>query len=149
MRSLEKIMKSVFSFLFFCFFFLSLHCSSQACSSSLLGFDVFCVKGSWQEFRLVSVAVVDDDELWSCFLTWLISLYKDKINGDFVFLDVLMLLLNYCMLWKSHQSLLLSTSEFVTNRQKSSWTGGVSSTPRLERKTSAGRTWREASTRWR
>lgn len=39
------------------------------------------------------------------------------------------------------------TSEYVTNRRRSSWTGGVNSTPRLGRKTSTGRTWREASTR--
>lgn len=41
------------------------------------------------------------------------------------------------------------TSKYVANRKRSSRTGGVNSTPRLERKTSTGRTWREASTRWR
>lgn len=41
------------------------------------------------------------------------------------------------------------TSKHVANRRRSSRTGGVNSTPRLERKTSTGRTWREASTRWR
>lgn len=46
-------------------------------------------------------------------------------------------------------SLLTWPFKHVTDRRRSSWTGGVNSTPPPERKTSTGRTWREASTRWR